>query len=207
MKFGFLLISSIIILSCKNTTNPVESKWRDVKFDKSISRNPVFQALYNSPASIFIYQDQFEKDTCGVSYVDEQAKQSLFYPTNYLRCHAYLDSSFLSIDIGRHYLFYGADGFFISYKDKKFYTQSYHWMHNDAGRSLKTTQKIIRQTLMLNKQQYNLGDSIFGKIYFDIVEEYEGLKTQYCKQAIFRAKVKQQVYTRINGQKKIELTH
>lgn len=195
----------MVLLSCKSTKTSDLSGWSNASFNNAISENLVFQSLYNSPQTIFTFNDANGKDTCGVACMDENAREHSFNPSAYYRCHAIIDSDTLFIDIGSNSPWSGT-GFTIQYAGGKFATKPYCWTHNNPVIPVRND-TIINQKLVLQKSNYKTGDSLFGKVSFDIIGDYQGEKKKYNRQGTFRAKVKEPYYFEVNGKKAIMDNH
>jgi len=104
-------------------------------------------------------------------------------------------SDTLSIRIGYYFTdgLEGGDGFFIHYKNKKFIIEPYQRRHRTIYEE-KSRFKIIKQELKLNKENYCLGDSLYGWVYFHINETnkaWDGkVKIEHYASGYFRAIVK-----------------
>ena len=89
-------------------------------------------------------------------------------------------------------------GFRIFYKNGKFYTLPF----SEDGHLIftglpKPIYEIREQELTLDKDHYNVGDSLYGHIYFHITETYKGIKsreTQHYANGFFRGKIANMKY-------------
>ena len=122
----------IVLLSFKSTITPDVSGWSNGSFNEAITENLFFRSLYNSPQTIFTFNEGSVKDTCGVAFMDENAGEQSFNPSKYYRCRAIIDSDTLLIDIVSNSL-WGGIGFTIQYAGNKFATRPYSWVHNNQG--------------------------------------------------------------------------
>jgi hypothetical protein len=201
MKRLLSYLISLLFLACRNEKPAEEIKWSNAVFDSDLSKTANFRSLYE-PGSLYLLSDPWGKDTCGVAHTDNRAFEDSFQPDTYYACHAILDSGGLIIDIGSNSL-HGGIGFTANYAGRKFTTQHYRWIHNDNTGHIGRTYKILGQKLVLDKEQYKPGDSLFGKAWFHIMEEDKGEKKEHRQRAIFRAKIKLAEYTIVDGKKLI----
>lgn len=104
-------------------------------------------------------------------------------------CRAiFLHSDTLSINIGISSGFAGW-GFTIFYKDKKYYTEPYYFFDAEIP-GFEPTYKIVYQKLTLDKTNYKVGDSLYGKIDFKSIEITKDKKRfEHFGKGYFRAKV------------------
>lgn len=191
----------LLLLACRNEAPDEEVKWSNAVFDSNLSKTADFRSLY-VPGKLYTLSDPWKKDTCGIAHTDNRTIGDSFQPDTYYTCHVNPDSGGLTINIGSNSL-HGGIGFMANYAGKKFTTQHYRWIHNDNTGQTGSTYKILGQKLVLDKEQYKPGDSLFGKAYFHIMEEDKGEKKEYQQQAIFRAKVTIPEYTVVDGKRLI----
>lgn len=203
MKLPFILIT--IIISCQSPKKLDLNGCGSVSFNEAITENFSFQSLYSSPQTIFTFTNGSARDTCGVACINENARGDSFNPPVYYRCHAIIDADTLFIDIGSNSLWSGT-GFTIEYANNKSVTRPYSWVHNNSGIPFRND-TIINQQLTLQKSTYITGDSVFGKISFDIIGDYQGKKKEYHRQGLFRGKVKQPHHLEVNGEKVVMDDH
>jgi hypothetical protein len=104
-------------------------------------------------------------------------------------CRAiFIHSDTLSINIGISNGFSGW-GFTIFYKDKKYYTEPYYFTDAEIP-GFESTYKIVYQKLALDKANYKVGDSLYGKIDFKSIETTKDKKRfEHFGKGYFRAKV------------------
>lgn len=188
----FVLIGLACLLSnCNASKNGAQ--WDDVTIDSDLPHDSSFKRLDMEKEifSMLEEQDSVTKRTSGVSYF--HGKRIDFNKTEYVNhnnCRAYyFKSDTLLINIG-YGTGFGGQGFVINYKDKEFYTEAY--VSSDAVMvgEVEPVHKIIYQKLTLNKTNYSVGDSLFGKIEFKSIEtSNQGRKTEHFGKGYFRAKV------------------
>jgi len=85
------------------------------------------------------------------------------------RCWAYIDSGILKINIGYSYGF-GATGFDIICTNNNYNIVPYQTTDQPGKAKNNPTYQIIKQKLILNKSRYMVGDSIFGYVNFQLIE-------------------------------------
>ena len=174
-----------------------EDKWSLIEIDSTISNNIIFKKL-DKKTEIF---DRTEKNdvsikrTSDVTYFDTRYKslrKEKYSKNNNCRAY-YFRSDTLMINIGLGMGFSGR-GFIIRYKNKNFYTKPYTW--NDIGAEGDSDlehypiYKIVYQKVILNKQHYNVGDSLFGKVDFKSIEiNWDSSKIEHFGKGYFRTKV------------------
>ena len=186
----FLFFIVIFLTNCTTRSNP----WDEVTIDQDISGDSIYRQL-DKQVEIFDAleeHDSLMRRTSDVAYLSgfriNQGIDEYFKDYN---CRAYfLDSDTLSINIGIGNGF-GGNGFIISYKDKKFYTEPYFSTDVIIVGEAKPIYKIVYQKLTLDKPNYKLGDSLYGKIEFKSIETDKYFrKTEYFGKGNFRTKVK-----------------
>ena len=105
-------------------------------------------------------------------------------------CRAYFhhaDTLSIKIGIGDGF---GGFGFIINYKDKKFHTQAYLSTDMIIEGEIEPTHKIVYQELTLDRPNYQIGDSLFGKVEFKSIEtSNKGKTTEHFGKGSFRTKV------------------
>jgi len=109
---------------------------------------------------------------------------------NFNNCRAYFfHSDTLSIDIGIGNGF-GGHGFVLYYKDNKFITKPYHFTDVVMQGEVDPTYRIVYQKLSLDKSNYNVDDSLYGRIEFKSIETGNDNKNiEHFAIGNFRAKV------------------
>ena len=176
---------------CSNTKNT--NQWDEVSIDADLSKNSVYKQLDEEKEIFSLYekQDSLAKRTSGVSYFSGRSidLDDTRY-TKYNNCRAYYfktDTLLINIGFGTGF---GGSGFIIHYKDKKYYTQAYNFTDVIIKGEVKPTHKIVYQKLILDKTDYAVGDSLFGKIEFKSIEtDNEGEGTEHFGKGNFRTKV------------------
>jgi len=102
-------------------------------------------------------------------------------------------SNILIINIGISNGFSGW-GFTISYRNKKFYTEPYSFTDMVIPDEVEPTYQIIFQKLTLDKANYKLGDSVYGRVEFKSIEtDKENKKIEHFGIGNFRTKVKRRI--------------
>ncbi|WP_221389937.1 hypothetical protein [Dyadobacter sp. NIV53] len=188
----FFLLEMIWSLSnCSDIKNAYQ--WEDVTIDADLSKDLIYKQLDKEKEifSMFEEQDSLTRRTSDVSYFSgKKIDLSHTRYAKYNNCRAYYyNPDTLSINIG----FgdgYSGRGFIIDYIDKKFHTQAYHSTDVIIVGEVKPTHKIVYQKLTLDKADYAVGDSLFGKVEFKSMEQGgEGEKTEHFGKGSFRTKI------------------
>jgi hypothetical protein len=103
-------------------------------------------------------------------------------------CRSSLKQDTLSINIGIGTGFVGW-GFTIYSRKQFFNIEPYYWTDAVIVGAPKPTFKIITQSLILNKAQYMVGDSIWGNVKFKIMEKDGSQTITHIADGYFRSKV------------------
>ncbi|MGN6533876.1 MAG: hypothetical protein ACTHK0_19200 [Ginsengibacter sp.] len=184
-----LMTFSLLNLKCKNEVD----KWSEINIDAKISLDSVYNQLNkeNEIFSVFEPKDTLRKRSSDVSYF--VAKKIDLMDNRYAsfnNCRAYFfRSNTLSIEIGIGNGF-GGNGFVIYYKDHKFCTKPYHFTDVIIEGEVEPTYKTVYQNLTLDKSNYKVGDSLYGRIEFKSIEtDNYNKKTEHFAIGNFRAKV------------------
>jgi len=170
-KCLFLLIVIVCFVNCTNRDN--SKQWDEARIDPQIVQDSVYQ------------------NTSNVIYLIEQKKDST--ENQHLRlnnCRAYyLNSNILFINIGTWNGSNG-QGIVINFLDRKFYTETYFDSDLIIEGLKESKQKIVFQKLTLDKPEYNLGDSLYGKMEFKSIEiSNKGDSIIHYGKGSFRTKV------------------
>lgn len=186
----FLFFIAVLLTNCTTKSN----QWNKANIDPAISKDSIYRQLDNQVEIFDALEehDSLMKRTSDVAYLSRfRIGQGIDeYFKNY-NCRAYFfDSDTLSINIGIGNGF-GGQGFIIKYKDKKFYAEPYFSTDVIVVGEAEPTYKIVYQELSLDKLNYKLGDSLYGKIEFKSIETDKDLKKEvYFGKGSFRTKVK-----------------
>jgi hypothetical protein len=188
MKYCLLFLS-ILFASCSvNKAN----RWDKASFDNKYNLNLIG---YNERISHLpepeedslplMFQHKFYKQsklkTSNVSYtkVFQRGKEHSVFTQAKNICHVYFPKSdTLAIRVGWDWMMgIGCgSGFFIFYRNSKFYTIPYISLTIYIPNAPQPTYKIRKQVLVLDKKRYNVGDSVYGKIYFHVSETLDNRK-------------------------------
>ena len=103
-------------------------------------------------------------------------------------CKSYINKGGLRINIGIGNGFV-SEGFFINCKDPQFNVKLYYETDAIVEGQPEPIFTTIDQKLILNKSHYALGDSVFGRVTFKVVEENNGQKITHIGDGYFRCKV------------------
>lgn len=168
--FLFLITTLFNCNKVEKNVNSIKSeKFGNVIIDSKISKNSIYKEL-NQQKEIFNSGEDIDstiKKSSSVNYFWDLKNKKQNKRNN---CRAYFfrsDTLWINIGIGNSF---GGSGFIIKYKNKKFYTQPYHSTDIVEHNIIEPRRKIIYQTLVLDKSEYKLGDSIYGKIEFKLIE-------------------------------------
>ena len=189
----FLILAVVFLTNCNHKSNQWNEidQWDEVKIDPEISKDSIYRQL-DEQAEIFSMleeQDSLMKRTSDVEYFGREKLYKNYSKFNNCRAF-YFKSDTLSINIGIS-SGHAGDWFIINYKDKKFYTKPYSWDDVIMPGEVEPTYKIVYQKLTLDKPNYKLGDSLYGRIEFKSIETDEYLKkTEHSGKGNFRTKVK-----------------
>lgn len=191
MMLRLLILISIIFLSCNKEKKTGNKRFSDAGFDKSISRFEVnpdtasFEEL--SKDRPFVFPDS-SSETSTVNYCQANDGEGHFSCSENYACRALFESDTLSIIIGNSNAF-GGEGFVIRYTNGKFNTSPYRWTDVDIKDRAAPIIEIREQKLILDKKQYEPGDSLYGNIYFHALVTEQGEKTEHFGQGYFRCKI------------------
>jgi hypothetical protein len=185
-------IGMIWLLSDCSDKNKAD-QWDDASIDANLSKDPVYKQLDMEEEifSAFEDGDPLTRRTSDVSYFSgERIDLSDTEFAKYNNCRAYFfknDTLSINIGIGNGF---GGRGFIINYKDKKIYTQAYLATDFIIEGEPEPTHKIVYQKLTLDKSNYAIGDSLFGKIEFKSIETGNyGRRAEHFGKGSFRTKV------------------
>lgn len=183
----------IIWLLCELQKQKNTNHWENVKIDGLISKDSIYRQLDKQEEifSMFDNQDSLMKKTSDVAYFrGKKIDTSDNKYSKFNNCRAYFfhpDTLSINIGIGDGFT---SHGFIIDYINNKFYTEAYHSTDVIIEGQIEPTHKIIYQKLTLDKPQYQLGDSLYGKIEFKSIETSgEGMITEHFGKGNFRTKV------------------
>lgn len=182
----YCLLTCLCFTACTNA----QSKKAFIIIQPDIINNAVYKKLDKGkePTDILVYGDKKMKPkTSDVFYLN--SKYGGLKDTTHARdytCQAYIKDGYLTISIGMGSMF-GGFGFDIKCTNEKYSIEPYEWSDAEmVGKHRKPSFKVIKQNLILNKNRYILGDSIFGKVDFKIIEDK---KITHIGNGYFRGKV------------------
>ena len=197
MKPQITIITSflIVLFACEQKNKPVVktvAKWDYAKYDGKISLSPIFKKLDQEKELHVMLdaKDSILKRSSDVAYFSkcEDTINTKYYRHN--KCKARMTTDTLYINIGFGSEFSGS-GSQIKYFNKKFYVEPYHWTDVWLGKEFESTYKLNKQELILDKVEYKIGDSIFGRIEFESIEtDFEKKKTIRKGEGYFRGEIK-----------------
>jgi len=192
-KLYYILIVAVLLFGCKHQIR-AKLQSGNIKIDTGIAQSPVYKMLDKQRDFRTIFHrgaDTLRFKTSNVSYRTNRYRS--IDDTAYARlnnCGSYLINETLKINIGISSGFV-ADGFTINCHNRLFTILPYH--ETDAitvGEEEKpVTFQVINQSLTLSKYNYQINDSVYGKINFKIIETNNGQKIHHIGYGYFRAKV------------------
>lgn len=169
-------------------------EWSTINMDTAIAKSPVYKMLDKQRDLFNIFEkraDTLKPKTSNVSYRTNRNRS--IDDTTYARlnkCRGYLVNDTLKIDIGSSSGF-AWDGFIINCYNKQFTILPYYGsdaMILDDARE-PTTFKVLNQSVTLDKPAYHLGDSVYGRVNFKMIETTAGQKINHIGYGYFRGKV------------------
>jgi hypothetical protein len=184
LKILFSIAICIGFISC-NTADKLRND--DIVIQADIAKNPVYKKLDNEKdyPEVGYYAGPKSSD---VRYLNDRY-QKLTDTTkarNY-NCKSFFHGDTLSIIIGIGSGDEGS-GFIIDCKDKLFSIKPYYFTDNIITGQAEPTYETINQSLYLDKTPYKIGDSIYGKVNFKVIE-HSGQKVVHIGDGYFRAKI------------------
>ncbi|HEY6063583.1 MAG TPA: hypothetical protein VIV35_08240 [Chitinophagaceae bacterium] len=192
MRHKVFLLISIIIISCnsKKALQEKKSNFAIAKFDTTISGNGVYQEMEKQKEIYNMFEmDSTLKRTSAVDYCIKHPEMDTMSCSKDYNCRSYIgkgDTLYIFIGVSNGFSAYG---FQVLYKNPGFTVKSFY--SDDSGSDYRANPsfEIIDQNLVLSKRQYGVGDSIYGRINFKIVENSNGETWQHSGQGYFRSKV------------------
>ncbi len=207
-KLYFLLLMVSVIFSCKKSTEEKDERtWSEIEVYDKLSDNPVFLRMKQMPEIIDVFeeQDSLLTRSAKVNYVSsrddnflEQRTDTIFN-ANAIIPHR--DSLIINISFSNGF---SGGGIKLHIKRNRFNTDVFEFTDiitlDGFGKVVepKLTTKVYNQKLILDKHAYEIGDSIYGKMNFtlmQITDFMERKDTFYHKGAgYFRTKIKKNYY-------------
>lgn len=174
-----------IIISCHK-----KQDWNQTVFDEKISNNDSMKLMnkFYDPEEFYDDSMSINKKTSFVIYDNDYNKNI---------CEAKIVNDTLNINIG-YSTGFSSNGFEILYYDKKYNIVPYYETDNivifvdDNGKEIQQpTPKHFfhNQRLVLDKTNYNKGDSIFGFIDFSSLETEGNQKSIHKGKGYFKTKI------------------
>ena len=212
MKFCLHAILSFLLGSCAVNKS---KHWDKATYSKEVNVIGLFERKFHQPEpkedtnpgfGIDTFYHQSSIKTSDVRYFELGEIKNEHYLINNSKnnCRVYLPKSdTLEIRIGYDFIGVGSGrGFIIHYKNGKFYTVPYESHHIHSANEKQPIYKIRTQELILDKEKYNVGDSIFGQVYFQITEKKANLmyrdgrklKNEHYAYGCFRGIVKSDLF-------------
>jgi hypothetical protein len=188
-----LVLILAFMISCRE--NKQKQQWDTADIDTNLNKNPAFSQLDNQVEifSAFMKHDTTSKRTSAVYYFTKghvNLQDSNSARLNHCTANFSSNDDKLSINIGIGNGF-GAYGFIINYKNKKFYTKPYYTTDSELPDKTKPSFKVLYQKLILDKSSYKPGDSLYGKINFKTIEiDKNGNKIDHSGNGYFRTIVR-----------------
>jgi hypothetical protein len=189
----YILIVAVLLFGCKHKLR-AKLEWSSINIDTGIAKSPVYKMLDKQKDIFTPFEsstDTLRRKTSNVSYRNNRDRN--INDTTYARlnnCRSYFKNDTLKINIGRSSGF-AWDGFIINCYNKQFNILPYHgfdgMIFDDSQEP--TTFKVLNQSITLDRHAYRLGDSVYGKVNFKIIETTAGQKITHVGYGYFRAKV------------------
>jgi len=168
-------------------------QWNEVIINNNINNDTIFKKLDIQNEILYPNEkrDSFVKKSSSILFYSGNLND--YKNDNYIKnfkCESHFyktDTLYINI---RYSDFFSSHGFSIIYKNKTFHTKIDYItdMVSDQNENL-PIYKTIYQRLILNKSNYQVGDSIFGKIDFKIDEIINDFKIEHFGKGSFRAKI------------------
>ena len=184
-----IFICSLLACVCFTACKDKKNENNIVVVQPDIVNNPIYKKLNKGkePADIILYGNKKMKPkTSDVFY------QNSNYPglkdtvkAKDYTCDAYIKDGYLTINIGMGSMF-GGFGFHIKCTNEKYSIEPYEWSDAEPIGKHNPVFKVIKQSLILNKNKYFMDDSIFGKVDFKIIEDQ---KITHIGNGYFRGKI------------------
>lgn len=177
-------IAAILFISCSNWGGG--PRFDSVIYEPKISRDTRFLNSRLEPAITGKVDSSKKASAYGIMLRIDDNRNSISSAGNF-RCHAYLLKDTVKIVLENSNGFSGSS-FVMNVVAGRVSSKS-GW-GTDAGTNPSYTMKIEKQELILNKQNFNAGDSIFGQTYFhgfEIVDTEN--KTEVYFSAHFRGRI------------------
>jgi hypothetical protein len=190
-----IIISSFSLLFFCYCTTQDKQPSNILIVDKSLRENLQIKKL-NNQREVFNFNEKMNNDTLrkktsGVIY--KSYKNESLESSKWNNCRSIIDDGFfgqkgnLIIKIG---LFDGIGGRgFNIVLNKNIYTIKPYLSGCSPDPKNKKTYKTIYQELVLDKLKYKIGDSLFGKIKFKIIEQNSYEKKEHIAEGYFRSLV------------------
>ncbi|MPS64002.1 MAG: hypothetical protein DI622_04985 [Chryseobacterium sp.] len=171
-KIFSLLAFFLIFFNCSKSQISDDTT---IEIDKTIKKDTVFGYLSRNNQKFIIKEpyDQNKKRTVFIDYYKKECNVCRDFNElyEYYQAKAIFDKdNSLNIKISVEEGLSGS-GFFIKCKNKKFKVLL-HTFDDQSGTKFSNC-RILHQNLVLNKANFVVGDSIYGKINFEILENSE----------------------------------
>ncbi len=207
MRYCLLLLVYVALFSCAVNK---ERKWANVTIDKSLNKDWNMNYREKEDTNIVMRNEiynQSQLKTIHVSYfkLGRRDKEHWIENESINNCQVSIPKSdSLVIRIGYDFIGLGGSGFVIHFKNRKFYVLPYeHYSCGSSSMWPRPEYKIRVQELVLDKPSYNIGDSLYGRVYFHITEtkkylkelgHYGKKKNEHYASGNFRAIVKDNLF-------------
>jgi len=186
MKMFLYFCMLIMMLSCQKDK---DVHWTAFRIDNTISKRPGILQMDEEELPSLSNQISVRRTCHLLEYtgktVDDGGTNCEYSYSQY-NCKAQLhNSELITINIGLN-SYFGGSGYNVEYWNNAFHSEPYSYSDIPLETEQESVLKIIHQELVLNKSQYAVGDSLFGKINFQIIETKGSEKMQYCLKGYFR---------------------
>jgi len=181
-----------LLISCRDKKQIILT---DVaKINAEISKDSIYNEL-DKQQEVFSegenFDSSFKKSSDVAYFFGEKIDLQKNHYAKLNNCRAYFfrkDTLSINIGIGNGFT---SNGFIINYKNKHFYTQPFYSTDVVGLDDHESSYKIIYENLVLDKLNYEIGDSLYGNIEFKSIEtDMDGKAIEHFGKGSFRTKVK-----------------
>jgi len=167
-KMFVLLISFLVFSNCSKS----QINDKNITCDRTIKKDTVFGYLNRNNQKSIIKEpyNLNKKRTVFIDYYKKECKDCRDFKElyEYYQARTIIDKyDSLSIQISLDGGLSGS-GFFIKYKNNKFKISLF--TYNDQPGTNFSNYRVLNENLVLDKANFVIGDSIYGKVNFEILE-------------------------------------
>lgn len=185
MKLFYLFFLLLAISSCEQ-----KSSWKKVDINNDLKLDINIKDLFSQREAKDYSLFEEDLDTLwgkssGIKYVKYSDNHTSKFE---LRSKASILNDTLFIYLGTSNGF-SSEGFTILYQNNAFCIKESGETDIVIANAPKPKQKIIYQKLILDKENYVIGDSLYGFVDFRIKKTFLKAKTEYVGKGYFRTKI------------------